>query len=200
MPAERAPHPDPLPVKDGARERAPPQPRPACGERLDCEAIRVRGYRSADRLCPLREPLTRPSPREGRGEGASPPQPRPACGERSDCEAIRVRGYRSVDRLCPLREPLTPALSPQRTGGERERRRTSPPRDPIHLRHLIRAQLQPIAFTFCSTCSTRVAPAMTLETCGREASQENASSSMVWPRAWANVCSFSTMSSLRAVR
>ena len=42
---------------------------------------------------------------------------------------------------------------------------------------------QPIAFTFCSTCSTRVAPAMTLETCGRDASQENASSSMVWPRA-----------------
>ena len=42
--------------------------------------------------------------------------------------------------------------------------------------------VQPIAFTFCSTCSTRVAPAMTLETCGRAASQEKASSSMLWPR------------------
>ena len=60
-------------------------------------------------------------------------------------------------------------------------------------------KLQPIAFTFCSTCSTRVAPAMTLDTCGRDASQENASSSKVWPRAFAKACSFSTMSSLRGV-
>ncbi len=43
--------------------------------------------------------------------------------------------------------------------------------------------VQPIALTFCSTCSTRVAPAITLETCGRAASQEKASSSMEWPRA-----------------
>src|SRR4051795_2818435 len=56
---------------------------------------------------------------------------------------------------------------------------------------------QSIALTFCSTCSTRVAPAITLETCGREASHENASSSMVWPRAWAKPCNFSTISSLR---
>ena len=40
---------------------------------------------------------------------------------------------------------------------------------------------------------------MTLETCGREASQENASSSMVWPRACTKACSFSTMSSLFAL-
>src|SRR5438445_8867792 len=43
---------------------------------------------------------------------------------------------------------------------------------------------QPIALTFCSICSSRVAPAITLETCGRDASQENASSSMLWPRAF----------------
>ena len=30
--------------------------------------------------------------------------------------------------------------------------------------------VQSIAWTFCSTCSTRVAPAITLETCGRDAS------------------------------
>ena len=59
--------------------------------------------------------------------------------------------------------------------------------------------VQPIAFTFCSTCSTRVAPAMTLATCGREASHEKASSSRLWPRACANACSCSTMSSLRGV-
>src|SRR6185312_7197095 len=37
--------------------------------------------------------------------------------------------------------------------------------------------VQDTAFTFCSTCSTRVAPAMTLATCGCAASQEKASSS-----------------------
>ena len=56
-----------------------------------------------------------------------------------------------------------------------------------------------IALTFCSTCSGRVAPAMTLETCGCEASHEKASSSTVWPRCSANACSFSTISSLRGV-
>src|ERR1700760_1139386 len=56
---------------------------------------------------------------------------------------------------------------------------------------------QSIVFTFCSTCSTRVAPAITLDTCGRDASQEKASSSMLWPRACAKACSFSTMSWLR---
>ncbi|MEY9182250.1 hypothetical protein ABIA41_003685 [Bradyrhizobium sp. USDA 313] len=44
---------------------------------------------------------------------------------------------------------------------------------------------QAIAFTFSSTCSTRVAPAITLDTCGRAASQEKASSSIEWPRALA---------------
>ena len=38
--------------------------------------------------------------------------------------------------------------------------------------------VQPTALTFCSTCSGFVAPAITLDTCGRAASQENASSSM----------------------
>ena len=40
-------------------------------------------------------------------------------------------------------------------------------------------KLHPIALTFASICSTRVAPAMTLATCGREASHEKASSSML---------------------
>src|SRR6185437_11100742 len=41
------------------------QPLPAsCGERSDCEAIRVRGLRAGRPF-----PSPRPSPREGRGEG-----------------------------------------------------------------------------------------------------------------------------------
>jgi hypothetical protein len=59
--------------------------------------------------------------------------------------------------------------------------------------------VQSMAFKFCSTCSTRVAPAMTLDTCGRDASHDNASSSMVWPRVCAKACNFSTISSLRGV-
>ena len=43
------------------------------------------------------------------------------------------------------------------------------------------------------------APAMTLATCGRPASQENASSVNVWPRALAKAASRSTISSLRGV-
>src|SRR6266404_1623997 len=99
----------------------------------------------------------------------------------------------NLDGRAPHPDPL-----PAR-GGEREKKQAYPF---VILSISARSSAlsaQSIALTFCSTCSTRVAPAITLATCGREASQENASSSRVCPRAFAKACSFSTMSSLRGV-
>jgi len=59
--------------------------------------------------------------------------------------------------------------------------------------------VQPVAFTFASICSGLVAPAMMLPTVGRAASQENASSSMLRPRACTKASSFSTLSKFASV-
>src|SRR6516225_7493362 len=55
---------------------------------------------------------------------------------------------------------------------------------------------QPAARTLASTCSGRVAPAMTLATCGRRTSQLTASSSSEWPRSAANPSRRSTIAQL----
>src|SRR5579884_826906 len=56
------------------------------------------------------------------------------------------------------------------------------------------------ALTFASTCSGRVAPAITLATAGRAASQENASSSMLRPRAEQKSARRSILSQFASVR
>ena len=84
---------------------------------------------------------------------------------------VTAWGYRSIDGgRSSRREPLTPTLSPQEAGrGERE------PRDD-NLDFVIPSisaissavSFHAMASTFCSICSSRVAPAITLETWGRD--------------------------------
>src|SRR5215208_1263046 len=55
-------------VPQASAEQGTFLPRPACGERSDCEAIRVRGYRTHRVLNSWRQPLTPTlSPQAGRG-------------------------------------------------------------------------------------------------------------------------------------
>jgi len=85
-------------------------------------------------------------------------------------------------RAQPRRESLRnyKPCFPQGRDGRESRRRTAQPFVILSISAMSSAlSSHETAFTFCSTCSTRVAPAITLDTCGRAASQENASSSMV---------------------
>jgi hypothetical protein len=118
-------------------------PRPACGERSNCAAIRVRGtlHELSLRIEPL--PAFAGTTRECARVCATNcfgfkfqtakherfQSPCPACGERSNCQrvgakrrpmigsAIRVRG--TLHELSLRIEPLTPTLSPQAGRGRR---------------------------------------------------------------------------------